>query len=154
MRGRAARPVADRLWEKVRRGGVDECWPWIATTTHWFGYGRLEIKGKIFAAHRISYELANGPIPDGLFVLHRCDNPPCVNPHHLFLGTQKDNIGDASAKGRMRGWCAAKTHCIHGHALSGDNLGITPSNGKRYCKTCKRRTDGARRLSSKARTWV
>lgn len=64
-------------------------------------YGHLSYQGKHWAAHRLSWTIANGPIPDGVQVLHHCDNPPCVRPDHLFLGTIGDNIRDAAAKGRM-----------------------------------------------------
>jgi len=67
------------------------------------GYGRFTIGKRIFGAHRLSYMLAYGSIPDGLFVCHRCDNPPCVRPEHLFLGTPIDNIKDSLAKGRPFG---------------------------------------------------
>jgi hypothetical protein len=65
------------------------------------GYGRVSYKGRRPLAHRVAWELANGPIPDGLLVLHRCDNPPCCNANHLFLGTSKDNADDRDAKGRI-----------------------------------------------------
>jgi hypothetical protein len=74
------------------------CWGWTASTNAW-GYAQL---GSVYA-HRLSYEIHHGPIPDGKWVLHRCDNPPCTNPDHLFLGTHDDNMADATAKGRMNG---------------------------------------------------
>ena len=98
---RKLRPLEERFWEKVDKAGPDDCWLWNAGRTV-FGYGAIGSKGrgKILLAHRVSWELANGPIPDGLHCLHRCDNPPCVNPAHIFLGTQTDNNADMRAKGR------------------------------------------------------
>lgn len=99
------RPAEIRFWEKVEKGdSEDSCWVWIAKSKHLFGYGVLGLKkeNRQVMAHRFAYELLVGPIPDGLFVLHRCDNPPCVNPDHLFLGTQKDNLDDMTQKGRRR----------------------------------------------------
>lgn len=75
------------------------CWLWTGLKTA-AGYGRMGSMGEMRLAHRISYELYVGIIPDGLFVLHKCDNPPCVNPHHLFLGTAKVNAQDKVQKGR------------------------------------------------------
>lgn len=93
--------VSDRFWNNVDRSSKDGCWPWLkwCDTT---GYGRFSLRNKGHAAHRFAWELAYGPIPDGLWVLHKCDNPPCVNPAHLFLGTHRDNMDDATTKGRMR----------------------------------------------------
>ena len=96
--GYAARPIAERFWEKVSK--TDGCWLWTASLTRG-GYGQFPLrKGVIRRAHRIAWELTNGPVPDGLWVLHQCDNPPCVRPDHLFLGTPKDNTADKIAKGR------------------------------------------------------
>jgi HNH endonuclease len=95
------KPLAERFWAKVARGGPDDCWIWRGSKTS-AGYGNLaSLAGaQPFYAHRLSYEFHSGPIPRGMFVLHRCDNPACVNPNHLFLGTQTDNMRDMSAKGR------------------------------------------------------
>lgn len=82
------------------------CWLWQRSTdTH--GYGQFYIGKKKHVAHRFSWTVMRGAIPSGLCVLHRCDNPPCVNPQHLFLGTQADNIHDMLAKGRMRSYFCA-----------------------------------------------
>lgn len=97
---RVAAELADRFWAKVDRSG--ECWTWTASA-HSFGYGRFGIGRRVFTAHRVAWELVNGPVPGGLHVCHRCDNPPCVRPDHLFLGTAKENLRDMIAKGRGGG---------------------------------------------------
>lgn len=75
------------------------CWEYSAAVTH-NGYGRIKHNGKTIRAHRASWLVHFGPIPDGLNVLHKCDNPPCINPDHLFLGTTQENMDDKVAKGR------------------------------------------------------
>jgi hypothetical protein len=86
----------ERFWKKVNK--TDGCWLWTATRIG--RYGGFRFEGRSRTAHRVSWELAFGPIPDGLQVLHHCDTPLCVNPQHLFLGTPLDNARDRDSKGR------------------------------------------------------
>ena len=91
--------VEDRFWSKVDKSG--DCWIWTAATDG-RGYGKLGVDKKPLRAHRLSYQFAFGDIPEGLCVLHKCDIPICVNPNHLFLGTQADNMLDKTRKGRQQ----------------------------------------------------
>lgn len=100
-------PLDERLWSNVRRGADDECWPWLGHCLP-KGYGRLKVQRRRILAHRYAWELTRGPIPEGLFVLHRCDNPPCCNPAHLFLGTKGENNTDRSKKGRSGDFAGEK----------------------------------------------
>jgi hypothetical protein len=91
-----------RFWAKVDKCGPDECLE-LQSAFDSGGYG-LFLMGKNKRAHRITYEIANGPIDLGLYICHHCDNPSCVNPAHLFAGTQYDNMQDSIAKGRFTGF--------------------------------------------------
>lgn len=104
--GPKPRPLTERFWEKVdRSGGPLACWPWLASRRK-SGYGKFGIGSRtdgtkrVIEAPRMAWILTHGPIPEGLCVLHRCDNPPCVNVRHLFLGTIADNNSDRMVKGR------------------------------------------------------
>lgn len=99
-------PLRDRFWVKVRHSPTG-CWEWAASKNT-AGYGQVSLGGgKIDRAHRVCWQMVNGPIPEGMNVLHRCDNRACVRPSHLFLGTHRDNMQDALKKGRLT-WPVAR----------------------------------------------
>lgn len=94
--------IEERFWIRVRKGGPDDCWTWTGSTSK-KGYGRFSnTKWGTNLAHRIAFMVSNGyQIPDGLLACHSCDNPRCVNPNHIFIGTNRENILDSSRKGRL-----------------------------------------------------
>lgn len=92
--------LAERLGSKIRKTKAG-CWIWLGARSQ--RYGVLKVNGRLRGAHRVQWEITRGPIPPGMFVLHRCDVPRCVNPGHLFLGTHADNMHDMVRKGRRKG---------------------------------------------------
>lgn len=149
------RAIEDRFWEKVDKNGplpshapeLGPCWIWKGARNK-AEYGLIGIRGitggrlRSSLAHRVSYLLHVGDIPDGLWVLHRCDNPPCIRGKHLFLGTHQDNMRDAIAKGRFKNplngiMNGAKTHCLHGHEFTIENTRIGTQKGGGICRQCR-----------------
>ena len=97
------KPITQRFEEKIYRCPMSGCWLWDGYVAPQNGYGLIAIGNRrMMRAHRFAWKLYRGPIPEGLWVLHRCDNPDCVRPDHLFLGTAKDNSQDMLRKGRSR----------------------------------------------------
>lgn len=132
--------VEERFLEKVRKV-TNRCWLWTGgkgKRKDGLMSGRFWMDGKLWMASRASWELHYGPIPDGLCVCHHCDNPLCVRPDHLFLGTQKDNMQDASRKGRIvsNGRPRTVTHCKRGHAFTEENT-IIQARGYKQCRPCR-----------------
>ena len=91
-----------RFWNKINKTNKHECWEWLGSKDS-CGYGRFGFRYTLLSSHRVAWELTNGKIIDTLHILHRCDNPACCNPDHLFIGTHQDNMNDRDMKGRAGG---------------------------------------------------
>jgi hypothetical protein len=138
------------FWEKVDRASDDGCWEWLGAKNG--GYGRFHLRsqgpGRATAAHRVSYELLVGPIPDGLTLDHLCRNRGCVNPAHLEPVTNKTNIlrGESFSADHAR-----RTHCPHGHEYTPENTyWRTGKRTGRECRECHRRWGAEHRAKRKA----
>jgi hypothetical protein len=119
-----------RFWAKVDKRGEDECWPWLANKLP-KGYGTIRIDKRRCYAHRVSYELHRGPIPEGMQIDHLCRNPGCVNPAHLEVVTPRENVLRGNGLSAQN---ARKTHCPKGHPLVSGNI-YRSENGRR-CREC------------------
>lgn len=157
--------LAEIVWSKITVSADDECWDWIGYKNRQ-GYGRVYWQKKIRPATHMVWLLIHGRIPcrypDGEVVAHKCDNPSCCNPLHLFLTNQSGNMKDAANKKRL--WMQArpgiaagpslknklKTHCVNGHPLSGDNLRVVGKRKMRRCVECFRARDRERKRALRA----
>ena len=120
-----------------------ECWEWRGSKNP-AGYGLFRYRGACRLAHRVIAEHLYQDRVNSMLVCHKCDNPSCVNPDHLFLGTHKDNSQDCSRKGRLGGCVVEiKTHCHKGHEYSQENTYIN-SRGHRECRICRKNNQSKR----------
>jgi hypothetical protein len=127
--------LAERFDDKYVTIPETSCWWWIgAQFAHGYGAIASPLERKTLRAHRVSYELHIGPIPDGMVIMHSCDNPSCVNPEHLVAGPQGDNVRDCVAKGRH--YESKKTHCKRGHEFTEANTYWKNGGRHRECRAC------------------
>lgn len=120
----------ERFWQRVQKLS-NGCWEWSGKLTP-KGYGKCQFRNKELYAHRVSYTWERGEIPSGMVIDHLCRNKKCVNPNHLEVVTNVENVlrGESLFAQKKR-----QTHCVHGHLLAGKNL-IIYKNGTRHCRTC------------------
>jgi hypothetical protein len=138
----------ERFFQKVNK--TDSCWVWTGALNS-KGYGSMGFEGKTMSTHKLSYLWFRGEIPEGMLVCHHCDNPPCVNPEHLFLDTNSGNMKDMFKKGRNGSSTKRQTHCKKGHSFEEfEPLVYIKKQGRqigkeyRVCRECKRISDSKR----------
>ena len=139
------RTTIERFWEKVKVRD-STCWEW--TAAKYIGYGRFWNQGRMVLAHRFSYQLFGGVIPEWLEIDHLCRNRKCVNPSHLEVVTRRENVKRGLSPEVQRQRQLSKTHCPQGHPYDEVNTYIRPDNG-RDCRTCNRQRKKESYIKSK-----
>lgn len=133
----SARPLLAEVWLEYAGGAfTDECWVLPGNTFNPEGYRTLIWGGRTHMAHRLTYQVFTGSIPEKHYVMHTCDNPPCCNPNHLVVGTPKENMRDMRGKGRAVSGQARKTHCPQGHEYTEGNTYRWQGRNSRQCRIC------------------
>lgn len=157
--GRHRQNMVDCFMAHVSPEPMSGCWLWDGALCP-TGYAKLHVSGtrrNYVRGHRFAYQKFVGPIPSGMGVCHTCDVPSCVNPVHLFVGTQSDNMTDCSRKGRINRTRLPRTHCREGHPYAGDNLRVYAS-GRRVCRICtlrnQRRQNDKRKVERTDAAWL
>ena len=125
--------IKTNLWDSVAKGNENDCWPWTAAQNG-AGYGYRRVGNKMMLAHRVIFQEVYGYMP--AVVMHKCDNPICVNPGHLQAGTYKENTRDMWEKGRQHNPNTVKLQCKNGHPFDEENTRYTDT--QRVCRTCER----------------
>lgn len=134
------------FWAKAARETGSDCMIWQGSKNR-TGYGYYSLRGKTVYAHRYSWQISNkAEIPKGKVIMHSCDNPSCVNPAHLSLGTYTDNAQDRQMKNRGRKDYPSASHCSRGHELAGDNL----IGNTRHCRTCAKARRALKQAEARA----
>lgn len=139
---RKSEPFHERMARSIEFDTNGGCWLWTGNT-NWGGYGRVRTHSgaDLASTHRVAYQIANGPIPEGYQIDHLCRVRCCCNPAHLEAVTQRENLRRGNGVSSRN---AAKTHCIHGHEYTPENTG-RGSRGRRRCRACQSAKDRARR---------